>query len=895
MQMKGMRGFRNALFVGGALFLGVGLFQFTLLRHEESQVKGDQVVLKLKRLDVGMWPAGLANGAAIAAFQKDHPNILLRRWTSFRIPGDFDVASELMSFAARSAPDVTMTYIHRMQFYVDQGFFHKLNDFIGTDKNKDGVLEPSEIRWKPWLQMPPRFRQLGTKGTDIYALPVGLWFSLVAYRPDILMAAGVDPNNFPKEFSEFFRVGQKICAFSLRQHSSRRIYALPRDLDGIFLSLVYSQKGTLGVGDIIGHDGKTLGHLFPDDDAAQTIRSLGLRPVDVKIKWRASFDNEPVRNALEAVRELCWKPWIVDPATGDPLDISPDDLHSGVTKDPRTGREIVLSEVAGGVQYGICNPGRSGSLGESNMDQLRSGDVAMLLMQNDSAAILGKEIGRYGFALPPALDAGGEQSVIAIPALYGINSDLDGPKLGAAWQFLSFQCGPDWSRITSQYLIDHGYIESVSPLDAKRFGFTDALERMSKGWIEINQRAMENAHIIPYFSGFQQAQTELLSRTVHKLADTDQLDIPETLRNVQHDVEFRILRPPGTDRGIFETFVSSCLLLASILAIGWGILCVVGAPQSRRLESSVSLSSNAKIIFWLFITPALISVLLWNYYPAFRGFLLAFQEYRLSGDTKWVGLANFVEGAWSARFWYTIWNSIQFIGLNVVIGFMAPIGLAVLLNEIPRGKYVFRTIFFLPAVTSSLVIMLLWVVMYEPSPEGIFNRILKPFVIEWNQYAPAIFDIDWPVQWLRNPHLAMICVIIPGIWAVMGTGCLIYLAALQSVSSDLYEAAEIDGAGFVRKLRHVTIPYLRPLLVINFVGAFIGSAHGWGNIFVMTGGGPDLSTQVAALEIWTNSFVFLRFGMATAQAWVLGALLIGFTVWQIRLIRKVDFRKPKGA
>ena len=128
----------------------------------------------------------------------------------------------------------------------------------------------------------------------------------------------------------------------------------------------------------------------------------------------------------------------------------------------------------------------------------------------------------------------------------------------------------------------------------------------------------------------------------------------------------------------------------------------------------------------------------------------------------------------------------------------------------------------------------------------------------------------------------------------MGTGCLIYLAALQSVSSDLYEAAEIDGAGFWKKLFHITIPYLRPLLIINLIGAFIGSAHGWGNIFIMTGGGPDLATQVASLEIWVNSFMFLRFGMATAQAWVLGAMLIGFTVWQIKQMQKLEFRRAGG-
>ncbi len=131
------------------------------------------------------------------------------------------------------------------------------------------------------------------------------------------------------------------------------------------------------------------------------------------------------------------------------------------------------------------------------------------------------------------------------------------------------------------------------------------------------------------------------------------------------------------------------------------------------------------------------------------------------------------------------------------------------------------------------------------------------------------------------------------LWAGMGPGCLIYLAALKGIPDDLYEAADLDGASFTDKILFVVVPTLRPLLIINFVGVFIASWQAEANILAMTAGGAR--TEVAGLHIFYKAFIFLRLGPATAAAWMLGCLLVGFTLTQLRILSRVEFRANREA
>ncbi|MEI6217837.1 MAG: sugar ABC transporter permease [bacterium] len=290
-----------------------------------------------------------------------------------------------------------------------------------------------------------------------------------------------------------------------------------------------------------------------------------------------------------------------------------------------------------------------------------------------------------------------------------------------------------------------------------------------------------------------------------------------------------------------------------------------------------------------------------------------------------------------------MWNSVRYSALIIALTFLPPVALAILLQEVPRGKSLFRVVYYLPAVTSGLAIILLWKQFYEGSEYGALNAVLihvpaiayiaAGLALLWiamaftrrvsmhgHRAVAACFAVAgflaaytccsltgpifaqkgvpfWralfmampeSLNWLLDPGTAMFCCVLPMVWAGIGPGCLIYLAALKSIPDESYEAADIDGATFIDKILFVVFPTLKPLLLINFVGVFIGSWNASGNILAMTGGGAN--TTVADLSIFYSAFMYLKFGQATAMAWVLGAMLVGFTVYQLRILSRLEFK-----
>lgn len=257
---------------------------------------------------------------------------------------------------------------------------------------------------------------------------------------------------------------------------------------------------------------------------------------------------------------------------------------------------------------------------------------------------------------------------------------------------------------------------------------------------------------------------------------------------------------------------------------------------------------------------------------------MAFQEYRIVGDAQWAGLDNFIRVVQNPSFWVSWLRTLQYVLLTLAIGFLSPVFLAFMLCEIPKGKVFFRFLFFLPHLTSALVVTLLWKLMFDPTENGILNSLLLSLGMEGR-------------SWLQDPSLAMVCCILPGAWAGAGISSLIYIAALDSLPKDYYEAAALDGAGIFGRIIHITLPQLAPLMIINFVGAFIAAFQGIGSIFLLTFGGPGDATEVLSLQIWKEAYNNLRFSVATTMAWFLGIALIGWTYLQIKLLGKVEFRQ----
>jgi multiple sugar transport system permease protein len=314
----------------------------------------------------------------------------------------------------------------------------------------------------------------------------------------------------------------------------------------------------------------------------------------------------------------------------------------------------------------------------------------------------------------------------------------------------------------------------------------------------------------------------------------------------------------------------------------------------KQLFSSFSSESSATagvrtrpiahIIAWFFMVPAVLSILIWSYYPLMRGLVIAFQNYQIIRPPHWVGLDNFIEAMFSASFWNGLWVALRYTLYTLAFGFFLPIFLALGLSEIPRLKMLFRTLYYLPAVTSGLIIAFMWKQFYDSTKTGLFNHLL----------SMASAGHIQPIHWLDDPHIALISVVLPSIWAAAGPGCIVYLAALKGVDEEMYEAADLDGAGIWTKIWKVTMPTLKPLVLINLVGATIGAFKASDQILVLTGGGPIDATTTIGLNVFYNAFLYLKFGYATAVAWIMGALLIGFTLWQLRMLKDLKFSAARA-
>jgi multiple sugar transport system permease protein len=180
---------------------------------------------------------------------------------------------------------------------------------------------------------------------------------------------------------------------------------------------------------------------------------------------------------------------------------------------------------------------------------------------------------------------------------------------------------------------------------------------------------------------------------------------------------------------------------------------------------------------------------------------------------------------------------------------------------------------------------------------GMMNQVVNAIVHVLN-WLPGVQIAELHKDWLQDPQLALICILLPAIWASMGPGCLIYLAALKTVPEEIYEAADIDGAGILHKVFYVAIPNIKALIMINFIGVMVAVMKGSGNMaLAMTGGGPYTpygQTEFAGLKIFFQAFGYLKLGVATAMAWILGSMLVGFTVIQLQKLSKMEFKTVAG-
>jgi multiple sugar transport system permease protein len=282
-----------------------------------------------------------------------------------------------------------------------------------------------------------------------------------------------------------------------------------------------------------------------------------------------------------------------------------------------------------------------------------------------------------------------------------------------------------------------------------------------------------------------------------------------------------------------------------------------------------------RMTFWCFLSPWIIGFILFGAGPILASILLSFTDYSLFNAPKWVGLANYRELFSDPLIWKSLWNTLFYVIFAVPLSTAGSCLLAVLLNQKVRGIAIWRTIFYLPTIVSGVAMGVLWRWIFHPEI-GLANTMLGPVL--------SFFNIDNP-QWLLDPVLAKPAYIFMSLWGI-GGGMIIFLAALQGIPEHLYEAAELDGAGPVRKFFNITLPMLSPVILFSVTMGTIGSFQIFAQAYVMSGRGPDNSTLFYVMYLFDQAFRYFRMGYGAAMAWVLFAIVLCITVIKFTLAKR---------
>ena len=267
---------------------------------------------------------------------------------------------------------------------------------------------------------------------------------------------------------------------------------------------------------------------------------------------------------------------------------------------------------------------------------------------------------------------------------------------------------------------------------------------------------------------------------------------------------------------------------------------------------------------YLFILPVILGLLVFTLTPFLLSFYYSFTDFDNLNPPNWVGLANFARMFGDAKFWNSVKVTSIYAVVTVVLSLSLSFLLALVLNLRYRGMKVFRVLLYTPVIIPGIAAAAIWGDMFNSTYVGIVNRFLSVFGIE-------------PFPFFTSSKTALFSMIILSLWG-LGGNMLIWIAGFNGISPSLYEAAELDGAGRVRKLVSITLPMMTPVIFYNLVMGIITALQAFGPAYLLTGGGPLDSTNFLALNIYNTAIGRLEMGYASAQAWFLFVVIIGLTI-----------------
>ena len=284
-----------------------------------------------------------------------------------------------------------------------------------------------------------------------------------------------------------------------------------------------------------------------------------------------------------------------------------------------------------------------------------------------------------------------------------------------------------------------------------------------------------------------------------------------------------------------------------------------------------SIERRQALAGYLFIAPAMVIFFVFTLLPVAIALYLSLTNYDVFTRIDWVGLGNYQDIVDDEFFWRALVNTSTFTAWTIPLSMGVGLGLAVLLNQKLRGLGVYRTIYYVPVVTSMVAVAMIWIQLFDPL-YGVISNSLESIGIKG-------------IDWLGDPNLAMPSVIVVSVWKVIGWNMLIYLAGLQGIPDYLKEAAAIDGANRWQSFFKITLPLLQPTTFFIFVTSLIGAFQVFDQVYVMTGGGPANATTTLVHQIYNAAFKALDMGYAAAMSFVLFGIILVISLLSMRAIR----------
>lgn len=282
---------------------------------------------------------------------------------------------------------------------------------------------------------------------------------------------------------------------------------------------------------------------------------------------------------------------------------------------------------------------------------------------------------------------------------------------------------------------------------------------------------------------------------------------------------------------------------------------------------------------YVFLLPGLLLFVTFLLFPLAKAFQMSFYEWSIAPNrpSTFIGAGNYLRAWEDPVAWRALRNTVLYAAVTVPAQMLLAMIVALLLNSIRRGRILFRTLYYLPVITSWVIVSLLFKYLFQ-SPYGLINHWL----------VNVLHVVSAPIPWLQQGGTAQVPILGLGIWKGIGWSMVIFLAALQTIPPELYEAAAIDGAGAWQRFWRITLPLMRPTVVFTLVMLVIGGFNVFISVALITGGGPIQKTEVLLTYMYRQAFDFLDFGYGAALSYLLAGLILLLSFLQLRFLRRPE-------